>query len=59
MNIIQLYFNKMYQEATMIDLTTTVLAMVTEGRIDTKSAAQLLDVLWSVDGRSFRVPRYL
>jgi hypothetical protein len=43
----------------MIDMTTKVLAMVTEGRIDTKSAAQLLDVLWSVDGRSFRVPKYL
>jgi hypothetical protein len=43
----------------MNDMTTEVLAMVTEGRIDTKSAAQLLDVLWSVDGRSFRVQQYL
>ena len=43
----------------MSDMTTRVLAMVALGSLDRKSAAQLLDVLWPVDGRSFRVQQYL
>lgn len=43
----------------MNDMTARVLAMMADGILDRKSAAQLLDILWPVDGRFFRVQQYL
>lgn len=43
----------------MSDLSERVLSMMRAGRLETLAGAQLLDVVWSVDGRSQRVPRWL
>jgi len=56
-NIIQLQHQK--QEEEMSDLSERVLSMMRAGRLETLAGAQLLDVVWSVDGRSQRVPRWL
>jgi hypothetical protein len=51
--------NKTYQEEEMSVLSTHVLDMMTASRLDKMTAAQLLDVVWSIDGRDQRVQRWL
>jgi hypothetical protein len=51
--------NKTYQEEDMSSLSTHVLDMMAARRLDKNTAAQLLDVVWSIDGRDLRVPRWL
>lgn len=43
----------------MSDLSMHVLDMMAARRLDKTTAAQLLDVVWSVDGRDQRVQRWL
>ncbi len=43
----------------MTDLSTHVLDMVAARRLDKMTAAQLLDVVWSIDGRDQRVVCWL
>jgi hypothetical protein len=47
--------NKTYQEDEMSNLSTHVLDMMATRRLDKATAAQLLDVVWSIDGRDQRV----
>lgn len=43
----------------MENLSEQILNMMKNGRLETLAGAQLLDLVWSVDGRSQRVPRWL
>ena len=43
----------------MSSLSTHVLDMMAARRLDKTTAAELLDVVWSVDGRDQRVQRWL
>jgi hypothetical protein len=59
LNIIYVQLSKTCGEEEMSNLSTHVLDMMAARRLDKTTAAQLLDVVWSVDGRDQRVQRWL